>query len=171
MPSSEPIEFFLVLREFQKADCDVVLIGGLALQLLGGDYMTVDVDFAFHRSHENAKKISSVLRPFNPRPVDWPEGVPFVWDDQTVFASTSMTLETDIGRVDLLAEPSGAPSYEVLRGRSQTLQIEDFTVEVASIEDLISMKIAAGRAKDLAHVEQLQSLKKLRIESGEMDSE
>jgi hypothetical protein len=161
MPSNEPIEFLLVLRTFGDADCDVVLIGGLALQLLGGDYMTIDVDFAFRRSRENAKKISSVLRPFNPRPVDWPEGVPFVWDEQTVFSSTSMTLDTDIGRIDLLAEPSGAPGYDDLLRRALTLQIKDFTVKIASIEDLISMKLAAGRPKDLAHVEQLQCLRTL----------
>lgn len=121
--------------------------------------MTVDVDFAFLRSRENAKRISAALRPFNPRPVDWPEGVPFVWDDQTVFASTSMTLETDIGRIDLLAEPSGSPGYELLKGRAQTLELQGFNVRVASIEDLISMKLAAGRPKDLAHVEQLESLR------------
>ena len=60
--------------------------------------------------------------------------------------ATTLTLVTDLGRMDLLGEPSGAPSYAELKAIATTFDIDGRTVHVASIiDDLISMKLAAGR--------------------------
>jgi predicted nucleotidyltransferase len=164
VPSSGSTEFLRIVRLLSSADCDFVIIGGLALQILGGDYITQDVDFALTRRRENCRKIADVLTPFHPKPVDWPEGVPFVWDDQTLMNSTHLTLETDLGRIDFLAEPDGAPPYEELKNRAVRFDLEGRTVRVASIDDLIAMKRAAGRPKDIAHIAELETIKRLNAE-------
>lgn len=166
MPSGESIDFLHLVRLLTEADCDVVIIGGLALQILGGDYVTYDADFAYIRRRANAKKIADALTPYHPMPVDWPEGLPFVWDDQTLMCSTNLTLQTDLGRIDFLAEPDGAPAYDILRENAVRYDLDGKIVYVASIDDLIAMKRAAGRPKDLAHIAELETLKRLVAEKG-----
>ncbi len=144
----------------------MVLIGGLAVILHGGDHVTQDADFAFSRKRENAKLIVQALAPFHPRPWQWPEELPFVWDDQTLMNSSVLTLQTDIGRIDLLAEPSGSSDYLALRSRALDVEINGRVVPVASIDDLIAMKRAAGRPKDMAHIAELETIKKLMLEKG-----
>src|SRR5436305_280235 len=102
----------------------MVVIGGLAILFTGGDHFTEDADFAIVRRRENAKAIASALAPFHPMPYQWPEGLPFVWDEQTVMNASVLTLDTDLGRVDFLAEPAGAPPYEVLKSRANTFEME-----------------------------------------------
>jgi len=161
-----PVEFVRLIRLLTEADCDFVIVGGLALSIHGGDYVTVDVDFAFNRRRENARLIARALQPYGPRPVGFAPDLPFVWDEQTVMNSSMLTLETAIGRVDLLAEPAGAPNYEVLKNRATVFKLDGKDVYVASIDDLISMKRAAGRQKDLGHIAELETLKRL-IEEGQ----
>ncbi|MBS1716091.1 MAG: nucleotidyltransferase [Armatimonadetes bacterium] len=165
MPQNESADFYKIVDLLASAGADFVIIGGLALQIVGGDYVTVDVDFAFARRRENARKIVDALAPYRPRPYQWPEGLPFVWDEQTVMNMTTLTLDTDLGRIDFLAEPDGAPPYEVLKERAGSVEVEGLQVPVASIDDLIAMKRAAGRPKDLAHIAELETIKRLLAES------
>ena len=63
-----------------------------------------------------------------------------------------------LGRVD----PDGAPGYAVLRRRADRMDLDDLTVAVASIEDLIAMKRAAGRPQDLVDLESLKLARRRR---------
>ena len=73
-----------------------------------------------------------------------------------------------IGDVDLIATPAGSGGYDALVSTADTLELDDLEVPVASIADLIAMKEAAGRPKDLVEVEILKALeregRRLRLE-------
>jgi predicted nucleotidyltransferase len=69
---------------------------------------------------------------------------------------------TDEGELDVLARPAGSPGYEALRRNADRYDVDGFSVLVASIDDLIAMKQAAGRTKDLAAVEELEAIKRLQ---------
>ena len=139
----------------------MVVIGGLAVILHGGDHNTKDADFVVVRRRENARIVASVLAPYHPKPIDWPTDLPFIWDEEAIMRSTVLTLDTDLCRVDLLAEPDGAPAYPQLKASAIPVDMDGRTVFVASIDDLISMKRAAGRPKDMAHIAELETLKRL----------
>lgn len=164
MPSNEQTEFLRTIRLLTESGSDFIVIGGLALQILGGDYVTYDADFGFTRRRDNCRRIAEALAPFHPRPAGFPDDLPFVWDEQVLMNSTVITLETDLGRIDFLAEPEGAPPYDQLKANAATFDLEGRTVYVASIDDLISMKRAAGRPKDLAHIAELETIKRLQAE-------
>lgn len=66
-----------------------------------------------------------------------------------------MTFETDYGPFDVLFEPPGAPPYAELFARGATVSLSGIEVQVASVEDVIAMKRAAGRRKDAPHVAML----------------
>ena len=59
-------------------------------------------------------------------------------------------------QVDLFVEPP--MDFEALWERSQVVDVGDVRVRIASIEDLIRMKTAAGRPQDLADVEALEQI-------------
>ena len=77
-----------------------------------------------------------------------------------------LNLKTDLGPIDILPLPAGIDSFEGLWERSVAFDLGGFTVRVASLDDLIAMKQAAGRVKDQLHLLELQALKRLLAEEG-----
>jgi hypothetical protein len=67
-----------------------------------------------------------------------------------------LTLRTADGDIDLLVEPAGCPPYEVLKENADRIEVEELPVLIASIDDLIAMKRAAGRPQDLIDLEALE---------------
>ncbi len=73
----------------------------------------------------------------------------------------NITLVTDAGSLDLLGEAPGAGPFEELWERAVVVEIDGSSVRVASVDDLIAMKTAAGRPKDKDHVLELRALREL----------
>ncbi|MDX2066172.1 MAG: DUF6036 family nucleotidyltransferase [Fimbriimonadaceae bacterium] len=137
---------------------EFVVIGGLALVLHGATASTQDVDVAIRRDQENVDRLVRALKPFDPRPADYPPELPFIWDAQTVRNLSFMTLTTSLGRLDILTEPPGVSSYQQLKVGAIQVEVRGTTWSVASIDDLIAMKLAVGRPKDLLHIAELRSI-------------
>ncbi len=140
------------------ADVDFVIIGGWSAVLHGCALKTEDLDVCFSRGPENLKRLARVLAPYHPRLRDLPEDVPFVWDEVTLRNGTIFTLRTDLGVIDLLAEVSGLGGFEEVKANSMRVQAFDRDVWTLDLPGLIRAKRAAGRAKDLLHLAELESL-------------
>jgi predicted nucleotidyltransferase len=85
-------------------------------------------------------------------------------DGRTLRRAELLTLETDSGSLDLLAAPPGAPTYAALKANAEEIEIDSRTVRVASIEDLVAMKRAAGRPRDLEDIEALEEISRIRAD-------
>lgn len=92
--------------------------------------------------------------------------LPFRLDARTLGSGDSFTFATDIGAIDILATPSGTAGYQDLVRTADRIDLFGFAVAVASIDDLIRMKRAAGRPKDLLAVEELGALREELDRSG-----
>jgi hypothetical protein len=68
----------------------------------------------------------------------------------------TLTLTTLDGDLDLLVDPDGSPGYATLRRNASRVELDGITVLVASIDDMIAMKRAAGRPQDLVDLESLE---------------
>jgi hypothetical protein len=137
-----------------------VVIGGFAAQLLGSSLLTGDLDICYSRDDENLVGLSNALRALGARLRGAPKGVSFVLDSKTLRAGDRFTFETAAGALDCLGTPAGIPGgYEELERAAEELEIDSYRVKVASIDDLIRMKRAAGRPKDLRVVEELGALR------------
>jgi hypothetical protein len=77
-------------------------------------------------------------------------------DARSLSAGNFWTLITRYGRLDLLGEPAPRINYAVLVKRARTIHGQE-TYQVATIDDLIAMKRAAGRTKDMAQIELLRA--------------
>jgi hypothetical protein len=136
-----------------------VMIGGLGARLRGSPSVTNDLDLCFARDPENLRRLAAALGELHAtlRGVD--DEVPFVADAATLAAGDHFTFWTDAGALDVLGTPAGTDGYDQLARRATVLDIEGLEVPVASLDDLIAMKRAAGRPKDLVEVEILSALR------------
>ena len=153
--------FGRLLATLDKGSVRYVLIGSHAIGVYGLDYGCQDVDLCYDRSNANLTTLISTLAPFCPRLRAAPSGLPVRWDLRTLNAAPYLPLMTDLGPVDLLGGAAGVSSFEDLLARSVVLEVEGVRVHVASLEDLIPMKRAAGRPKDQRHLMELEALRAL----------
>jgi hypothetical protein len=145
-------------------DVDFVVIGGVAAVLHGSARATFDLDVCFASNAENLEALGSTLVGLGAQLRGVSEAVPFVPDAAALRRVEVLTLTTTAGDLDVLRAPSGAPRYDVLRGHADRYDVGGFEVRVASVEDLIAMKTAAGRPKDLGDIEELEAILRLRSE-------
>jgi hypothetical protein len=150
-----------LLQALAGAGVDFVVIGGIAAVAHGSARLTQDLDITYAQDPSNLRTLGEVLATLDVRLRGVTEDVPFVADERTLRHATILTLDTVGGPLDLLAAPPGAPRYEQLRKDADRITVGATPVLVASIEDLIGMKLAAGRPKDLADVEELDAIRRL----------
>ena len=151
-----------LLRRLDAGGVDFVVIGGIAAVLHGSARITKDLDVCFASDAANLAALGGVLTDIDARLRGVDGDLPFVLDARTLRSVEVLTLVTPLGALDVLTRPSGAPTYDRLRRHADRVDLDGFTVLVASIEDLLAMKRSAGRPKDLADVAELETIARLR---------
>jgi len=144
---------------------DFVVVGGVAVILQASPRFTKDLDICYAVEQENLDRLGEVLVELGARLRGIDEDLPFVPDARTLRKTQILTLTTPDGGLDLLVEPDGSPTYPVLRRRADQIDVDGILVRVASVEDLIAMKRAAGRPQDLVDLESLEIARR-RTRSG-----
>lgn len=139
-----------------------MIIGGYAAVLHGSARLTQDLDLCFGTDRANLTALGDALLEMEARLFGVTEDVPFVPDAPTLACVELLTLQTSLGKLDLMTHPAGAPQYRKLRDGADRYEIGGFLVRVASVADLKAMKRAAGRPKDLADIAELEAIEQLR---------
>jgi hypothetical protein len=127
----------------------------------GSANLTRDIDCLYDRDPDNIKRMVDALKDSHPKLRTPGEPVPIRWEADFFKNVLNVTLSTDLGAVDLLAEAPGVGSFEEVWAHSEEMRLFGILVRVASIDDLIRMKEATGRSKDTEHALQLRALKKV----------
>ena len=146
---------------FGENEIEFVIVGGIAITLHGSSYLTADLDLCYNRSKDNLERIAAALSPHRPRLRGAPEGLPFVWDAETLRRGMNFTLTTDLGDIDLLGEVAGVGGYEEARAASVAFTLYGHEAHVLSLAALIRSKRAAGRPKDLLVLPELEALREV----------
>lgn len=142
-----------------------VLIGGMAAVLHGDVGVTVDIDVVPDRSADNLERLASALRDLGARirTEGEPEGLPFDCS-AAFFANLSpdsiVNMTTDAGDLDVTFCPSGTQGFSDLSRDAVEVEAADrLHILVASLEDVIRSKEAAGREKDRLALPRLRRLR------------
>jgi hypothetical protein len=145
-----------LLRRLAGASVDFVVVGGVAVVVQASPRFTRDLDICYATDTANLERLGALLMAMNAtlRGVD--EDVSFVADARTLRHAQLLTLSTSEGDLDLLVDPPGSPSYAALRRRADVIELDGASIRIASLEDLIAMKRAAGRPQDAIDVESLE---------------
>lgn len=140
-----------ILRRLRRHGVRFVLIGGLAGKAHGSTTLTVDIDICHARDPANLVRLSAALREL---------GTTLQPDPQILQGEDTLALETDYGDLDIVGTPAGAAGFAELNANAEGAMLDDgLIVRVASLEDLIRMKRAAGSEKDLIELEVLGALR------------
>ena len=154
---SEPA-FDELLRRLAEANVDFVVVGGLAVNAWGVVRGTKDVDVVVSPDPENLKRIADVAIAAGGHVQ---QGEALLGSAFSIAAALAggeqVAIETDLGRLDVVQGLDGVPSHAELRSRASEVEILGTTVAVCSIQDLRTMKQAAGRTRDLADLEDLEA--------------
>jgi hypothetical protein len=144
----DPARLFEVLDRHKVT---YVLIGGLAAVYHGSPFPTEDADITPATDRANLRRLAAALRDLNARirMESAPEGLPFVFDANSLAAAETWNLTTDAGDLDLSFAPAGTRGYADLRRDAASVRLYGVAVRVASLADVIRSKQAANRLKDL----------------------
>lgn len=156
-----------VFRSLNDQGARYILVGGLAVVLHGHLRATGDVDLIIDLENNEVEKTLSALeaagfRPYAPVPArefaDPEKRAAWVRDKgMLVF---SLRPETGVPMVDLFLEHP--IPFDQLWARSVLTTLRGVKVRVASIKDLMALKRMAGRPEDLADIEALTEIERLR---------
>ncbi len=163
MPRFQPERIFLTLAEH---DVQYVVVGMLAATLHGSPLRTGDADICPSTDGANLKRLADALAEMEPRvrglvdPLDPTGEALFPCDpDRLAGVRGSLLLSTRYGDLDIVFRPDGTEGYGDLLLNVVRYDLGDgLLVPVASLEDIIRSKTAAGRPKDLEALPTLRAL-------------
>jgi predicted nucleotidyltransferase len=161
------MNLYEAIKVLAGAGVEFVIVGGQALRSHGSAYLTEDLDICYSREPSNLKRIAVALAPYQPRPRNFPDELPFVWDWSTLLNGTNFTFRTTLGDIDLLGEVAGIGSYSDVLAESIAVDVEGFPLRILSIDGLIRAKETAGRVKDQLGLQELYALREAREDKDE----
>jgi hypothetical protein len=144
----------ILLQAFAAQRLEAVLIGNAAAALHGAPVTTLDFDFLFRETTTNLAKLKQVakdcdamiLRPFYP------------------VSKLYRVVNDDLGlQADFMPMIHGIRSFEGVRARATQRMIGGFPLIVASLDDIIASKKAAGRERDLAVLPVLEQTRRTSV--------
>jgi hypothetical protein len=78
--------------------------------------------------------------------------------EQLEVAAVVPALLTIHGELHVIPEPKGAADWDAMRGRALVVELEKVPVPIVALDDLIRMKLASGRPRDLDDVAVLTAI-------------
>jgi hypothetical protein len=148
-----------LLRDLDLAGARVVVIGQVAGIMHGSRELTGDLDLLWDGGAVQAQCLAAAFAGVSARLTD-DDGVP-VRCEPTAFRLPKVLFRTATASGDCCTPtlPWGALPVTDFIGRCEIASAGEFMIRYISRRDLISMRLAAGRVKDLRRVRELRALR------------
>jgi hypothetical protein len=148
----EAFDPIAIIRTLLDHRVRFVVIGGIAAGVQGAMWATTDLDICHARDRDDFQHLADALAKLEATPEGMPADVSVTLDARGLRRGDWWSLRTRFGKLDCLGEPAPGIDYVYLAPRARRISGE-VSYLVASAEDLLEMKRAAGRLKDGAHIE------------------
>lgn len=167
-PTPVPLDDERIVATLNRHRVRYVVIGGYGAVLHGSVLSTDDIDTPDATTANLARLVAALTElGARLRVHGSPEPVGMTLDAETFRSFTTMTLRTDAGDLDIALRPDAPPSraggpvthfdYNRLARDALVVEVAE-RVPVASLDDIIASKEAAGRQKDLERLPELYRL-------------
>jgi len=144
-----------VLQKLQSHAVDAVVVGGIAAVASGVPYVTHDIDICYDPAPENIQRLIDALKEINARlrvarmSDDEARQLPFMLDLRTFRDNEMLTLETDLGSLDLLRFIPGIGDFPAVKAAAIEAEIFGARFLALDLPALVTNKRATARSKDL----------------------
>jgi len=145
-------DFGRLLEDLNEAGVRYVLIGGIALIRHGVVRATRDVDAVFDPDPANVARIQTLVLRWN---ATRPDGSPL--PEGEIDPERSSHLRTPLGDLDLVSESTAGIPFAELLARADKKKVDGVEAPICSLADLVTMKQAVGRDRDLADLADLRT--------------
>jgi hypothetical protein len=147
-----------VLAEHRVA---FVIIGGFALSAHGVVRGTKDIDIVPDPRAGNLRRLAAALRALDAEVMlaeDFDSSELGIAPDEAGLAlGGNWILRTRFGRLDIMQDVAGSRGYDALRATSVEREVPDAGMfRFCGLDELIAMKVAAGRPQDEIDITSLQ---------------
>jgi hypothetical protein len=143
--------FGQILDDLNEAGVEYVLVGGIAMIRHGVVRATRDVDAVFGPAEENVTRIRKLVDRWKAtRPDGSPVRIDGIRPDRTIHLSTPR------GDLDRLSERIAGIPFARLRDRADVKRVDGVPAPICSLVDLVALKRAAGRERDIADLSDLE---------------
>lgn len=156
-----------IFKEFKKQKVKYVIVGGIAVNLLGSLRSTADIDILVEMSDDNLRKIVTILKKKGYRvkqPVDpmkmADKKTREDWIKNKHMKAFNFYKEDGIKEVDIIID--SPVSFEEAKKRAIHIKSGNITLPVISIDNLIKMKRKTGRNVDKLDIADLKKIKKIK---------
>ena len=141
-----------LLEALEQAGVRYVVIGGTAAVIRGATHLTFDLDITPARDLANLGRLEAALVELGARPFGIPEDqlASFRLDAQTLPSGSTWKFLTQHGELGVVLDPDGTRGFEDLVRSASRTEVYGRSILVASLEDVIRSKEAAGRQRDRA---------------------
>jgi hypothetical protein len=156
-----PLQAEALLRVLAEHDVDFVIIGGFALSAHGVIRGTKDVDILPDPRPENVKRLAAALRALDAEVMladDFNQSeLGLAPDEGGLSLGGNWALRTRLGRLDVMQDVPGTRGFAALSAAAVEREVPGAgPFWFSGLDDLIAMKVAAGRPQDELDVTSLQ---------------
>jgi hypothetical protein len=158
-----PLDIGELIATLARHRVEYLVIGGVATQVHGHRRTTMDLDLTPDPRSDNLRRLGAALTELDARPRDMgAEGTEIPAGDPQRLAVAAIVppLLTRHGRLHILKEPKGAREFAEMRERALVVDLDGNEVAIVSLDDLIRMKRAAGRPRDLDDIAALTEVER-----------
>ncbi len=156
--------FAPLFKALEAAKARYLVVGGVAVVLHGYNRMTADLDLIVDLEPGEAKRCLEALGSLGLQPLAPVRLESFAdpiqrerWiSEKNMKVFSLLDPANPLLQVDLFA--TNPMPFEDLWSRAEVVDLADTFVRVASIPDLVQLKLLAGRTQDLADVENLNRI-------------
>ncbi len=158
-----------ILRAFQRQKVKYVVVGGIAVNLLGSLRSTADIDILAEMTDVNLKKIVRILKSkgyYAKQPVDpmclADEKIRQDWIDKKHMKAFNFYKKNSLNELDIIID--SPVTYEKATKSCKYFKCAGIRIPVISVNNLIKMKSVSSRPLDKIDLEVLRMIKRMRNE-------
>jgi len=156
-----------ILKEFQKQNVKYLVVGGIAVNLLGSLRSTADIDILAEMTDINLRKIVLILKSkgyHTRQPVDpirlADKKIRQEWIDKKHMKAFNFYKKNSLNELDIIID--SPVTFDMAVKTCRLFKCGKITIPVISVDNLIKMKLVSNRPLDKIDLEVLQAIKKLR---------